>query len=336
MFLLLTLLISTTQGLTEVEIKQLDGIRSLLKNLHQGVYPTCNIVLFSEQVDFDTAEERCNNFDIGGGKAQGNLATVNNDEKNADLKMLLEMAYPVAEQPGNFWAATKWVWSGLRKTKNNVGEGSKDMEYHTEDWQWVDGSHPGNFYMWLPGQPDQKNLQLGKKGCNENPTCFQNQMRINHDGDWDDTFKFKKHPYACDYQGKYLLSSDKKSWEDAKTACSNAGLHLAKIRSDDEAKEMLLAMEYFLGPRDTTLRKWDPSNWMWLGGNDIKKEKKWVWVDGELIKWAIPWEKKAGNDNSKKEMKEGQDAMAISRWGTVDDSYRLGKYRPFACQCPDS
>ena len=34
---------------------------------------------------------------------KGNLATVNTDQKNEDLKMLLEMAYPIEEQSDNFW-----------------------------------------------------------------------------------------------------------------------------------------------------------------------------------------------------------------------------------------
>ena len=40
---------------------------------------------------------------IGAGTVKGNLATVNTDQKNEDLKMLLEMAYPIEEQSDNFW-----------------------------------------------------------------------------------------------------------------------------------------------------------------------------------------------------------------------------------------
>jgi len=333
-FLLTCLLVYLAEAISDLELKQLKGIQNLMKNHQTGVLATCNIVFFADLVDFNTAEENCGKFDVGTGAAEGNLATVNTDKKNEDLKMLLEMTYPKENQPKSFWAETKWVWSGLRKTRNNVGQGSKDMVYKAEDWQWVDGSIPGEFAMWLPGQPDQDSLKNGKKGCDEAPRCYQNQMRINHDGNWDDTFKFKKHPYACDYQGKYIISSEKKSWEDAKTACAEAGLQLAKIRSDDELQEMMSAIQYFLDPRDESWTKWDANNWLWLGGNDIKREKKWTWVDDEKIEWDIPWEKKAGNDNSKKKMKEGQDVMSLSRWGTIDDSFRLGIFRPFACQCP--
>ena len=161
-------------------------------------------------------------------------------------------------------------------------------------------------------------------------------MKVDHIGEWDDGYDYSEYPYICEYQGRYVVSSEKKSWEDAKRACADAGLHLAKIRSDDELHEMLSAIEYFLGPVNETWKRWDPNNWLWLGGNDIHREKKWVWVDGEKIDWDIPWERKAGNDNSKKKMEEGQDAMSLSRWGTIDDSFRLGIFRPFACQCPDT
>merc|ERR1712071_111736 len=124
------------------------------------------------------------------------------------------------------------------------------------------------------------------------------------------------------YQGKYIISSKPKSWEDAKVACENAGLNLAKIRSDEELKEMMAAMGYFLGPRDETLKKYDPKNWLWLGGNDIKEENNWVWVDGQKIKWDIPWQKKQP-DNDKRLLKEGQDVMSLSKWGQMDDSFRL-------------
>ena len=50
----------------------------------------------------------------------------------------------------------------------------------------------------------------------------------------------------------------------------------------------------------------------------------------------IPWKMKAGNDNASylKQFKEtGQDALAVSRWGSFDDSYVGVRKRPFGCQC---
>ena len=334
--LVLCLFVGLVAAITDLQMKQLHGIQDLLVTQPDAVLATCNIVFFSELVDYDTADQKCKNFDIGLGTNEGNLVTIDTDQKNEDLKMLLNMAYPLEQQTKKKWAKTKWVWSGLRKTQNNVGEGFQGMVYHANEWQWADGSSPKpeDVAMWLDKQPDQKSIEYGQKECREEPECYQNQMRINHEGRWDDTYKFKVHPYACDYQGKYIISPKKKSWEDAKTACTDAGLHLAKIRSNEELNEMMSAMNYFLGPHDTTLKKWDANNWLWLGGNDIEKEKKWVWEDGEEIEWDIPWIKKAGNDNSKRLMPEGQDVMALSREGKVDDSFRLNVLRPFACQCP--
>ena len=333
-FLSLCLLTSLAGAITVDQSKQLAGLQDLLVGGRSNVLATCNIVFFPDLVDYYTAQDSCLHFDIGTGNETGNLVTINSDEKNEDLKMLLEMAYPFEEQKGNEWYKTKWVWSGLRKVTNNVGEGYQGMLYDSNDWQWADGSTPGEFENWKINQPDQDSLKYKKKGCNEKPRCYQNQMRINHFGEWDDTYKFKKHPFACDYQGKYIISRKQKTWEEAREACAAAGLHLAKVRSDEELEEMLSAMDYFLGDKDEKMKKWDPFNWVWLGGNDIAKEKKWVWEDGEKIKWKIPWMKKAGNDNSKKLMDEGQDVMALSRSGEVDDSFREIITRPFACQCP--
>ena len=41
-----------------------------------------------------------------------------------------------------------------------------------QDWEWADGSNPGEFSKWMKNQPDQR-----KDGDN-----LQNQMRINHHG----------------------------------------------------------------------------------------------------------------------------------------------------------
>ena len=141
-------------------------------------------------------------------------------------------------------------------------------------------------------------------------------------------------PRTVLYQGKYVVSPMKSTWQAAKTACAGAGLQLAKIRSKEELSEMLEAITFFLGPKEESWRRWNANNWVWLGGNDLEREGEFVWVDGEEIKWELPWERKAGNDNWGRYMREGQDVLALSRWGTVDDSFRLKKFRPFACQSP--
>ena len=124
-------------------------------------------------------------------------------------------------------------------------------------------------------------------------------MRINHKGEWDDTFKQMKHPYACDYQGKYILSNEPKTWVDAKEACAAAGLSLAMVRNTGEVEEMKAAMKYFLGEYDSTSKTFDNRNWIWLGGNDIEEEGVFKWLNGDLVEtWDIPWRPKAGGDNA--------------------------------------
>lgn len=315
--------------LTDKDKQQIRGLKKLLSNL-DGVYPTCNLVLFSELVDYGTADERCKSFDIGsGGDVKGNLATVNDEGKNKDLKLLLEMAYP--ESDGK-WSDNEWVWVGLRKTKNNEGD-KKDRKYNAQDWNWADGSQPIDYQMWMRGQPDQKPQKDGKE------KLLQNQMRINHDGKWDDTFAYKTHPYACDYQGKYILSATPKAWSDANTACMDAGLEMAKVRNDAEVKEIQQAAVYFLGEYDESSKIWDQFNWIWLGANDATIEGTWAWNDGEALDatWYanMPWREPNPDNSDRINGGRTQNYLAISKWGEFDDSFDSPKrQRPFACQCP--
>jgi len=320
-----------------IDKKQMRAFKKLLTGLDSGVFATCNIAFFKELTNYNDADKNCKNFDIGTGRAEeGNLVTVEDESKNNELKLLLDFAYPEKQQPKGKWGDTMWVWAGLRKTKNN-DDPKKATKYNAEDWQWADGSHPNNYYKWMRKQPDQSVLKYKKKGCNENPRCFQNQMRINHRGQWDDTFKFKTHPYACDYQGKYILAAEKKTWEKAKNACADAGLQLAKVRNNGEVEEMKEAIQFFLGPDDPNWELWDANNWIWLGGSDLEEEGVWKWLDGSPVEdWEVPWKHRAGNDDAAYLGKTSQGALAISRWGQFDDSFHnhRRRTRPFACQCP--
>ncbi|XP_063683026.1 uncharacterized protein LOC134817716 [Bolinopsis microptera] len=319
---LLLLLVGTGYCLDKEQIK---GLKALLKNL-DGAFATCQLVLFSELVDYDTAEQKCQNFDIGTGSGTGNLATVSDEDKNTDLKLLLGMAYDVKEDKSGRWDPDQWVWAGLRKTTNNDGS-QISRTYNAEDWEWADGANPNDFKKWMKGQPDQR-----KDGDN-----LQNQMRISHHGEWDDTFKYKKHPYACDYQGKYILSSSLSSWSQAKAACEKAGLQLAKVRSDQEVTEMMAAANSFLGLRDESLKTWNPSNWIWLGGSDAAEEGVWKWVDGSPIDYfdGMDWRPPNPDNADFLGGEDGQHFLALSRWGKFDDSFdSKKKQRPFACQCP--
>jgi len=315
------------------------GLRNLMKqNGDTGFFASCQIVLFSKPVGFDEAIEECSNFDLGMGKNQeGYLATVNDGEKNEVIRELLSMAYSgedlKALYPGKNtkWVAEQWAWVGLQKTKNNAGKISRG--YDAGDWQWAaNGETPGEFAKWMVKQPDQRVLKKGGD-CTEKK-CYQNQMRINHEGKWDDTYKYKKHPYACDYQGKYILSATLKKWHAAKKMCEDAGLIMAKVRSKAENQEIVQAAAYFLGARAD--EEWDQSNWFWIGGQDIQEEGVFSWADGEEFDvdaaW-IPW-RNPNPDNAERMGRTGQDSIAISKWGKWDDSYTEKRARPFACMCP--
>jgi len=309
----------------EVDWSQVIGLKRLLKNM-DGVYATCNLILFKEMVDYETAEKNCENFDIGMGKdQQGNLATVNDAEKNMDIKILLGMAYE--KDMSRKWDADQWVWAGLRKVKNNIGKISK--AYDANDWNWADGETPSDFHKWLPKMPDQRTKK--KDGVK----YYQNQMRINHNGRWDDTFSYMVHPYACDYQGKYILSATLKTWHDAKKDCESAGLTLAKVRNAAEVQEMVSAAKYFLGPRDPEVKVFHKTNWLWLGGNDLETEGVWQWTDGSSMEEfdGMVW-RKPNPDNAEYIGDVGQDVLSFSKWGEFDDSFDTKRKRPFACQCP--
>ena len=49
--------------------------------------------------------------------SKGNLATVNIEAKNSDVKELLKMAYP---GPNARWGPKEWAWIGLRKVGVNT------------------------------------------------------------------------------------------------------------------------------------------------------------------------------------------------------------------------
>lgn len=330
MLRILVLVLSLFSLSSSLNKAQLRGIRDMMKGLH-GVYATCKIVLFRKQVDYTTAENNCQQFSLGKGANThaGNLATVNDKDKNGDLTTLLSMAYPNAV--GKF-SPEEWVWAGMRKVTNLQGE-TEPEDYDPDEWEWTDGSHPNEtFSRWMENQPDQNSKKyLGTR-------YYQNQMRINHDGEWDDTYAYKEHPYACDYQGKYIVSGTLMTWKEAKKACENAGLALAKVRNDAEIEDIGFAIATFLGP-ERAKSDWEPSNWIWLGGNDIESEADWKWVDGDDMSLnGLPWDnwRSPNPDNAQFLFKSdmGQNSLAISKWGEFDDSYEVRRRRPFACQCP--
>ena len=357
---------------------QVFGIKDLIKNLPNNHFQTCNLVLSTNRANFTTAESRCQQLSarVAMNRQRGTLATINSKEANDELTMLLNIALPIEEQSKFKYAGNRWVWTGLRKVHNtdtrHIKKIDKRIPYNASDWEWYDGSTPKNFESWDKGQPDQRPLKPGEKSndyeesgqCQGENDCRQNQMRVNHDGKWDDAFAFEEHPYACDYRGKYLVSAEEKTWTEAKEACEAAGLSLATTRSLDEVKELRRALVYFLGrsgfeacegefgnhdkknpdsnePKNkkvctsaTMEERWDVEHWAWTGGNDEADEGHFRWTDGtEVVFDGFPWIGSAGNDNKSKGRAPGQNYLTISKWGEFDDSYEEKK-RPFACECP--
>ena len=302
---------------SEKEEAQLSGLNHLI-GLEDDAILTCNLGIFSALVNVSTAEKNCRNFTLGLGES-GELVKIDDETRDNQVARLLELAYPIIEQPEDpeRITPTRWAWIGLRiKHKHAV----KERTYDPRHWEYSDETEPGDYQSWI--------LTHKAKGF----------VKINHAGYWDNSYGVFTHPYVCQYNGKYIVSREMNTWDDAKEICEAAGMELAAIRSDDELAEIMRAADYYLDAR--TEHKWDDHNWLWIGGSDEEKEHEWRWTDGSLVEWDMKWEPHAGNDNAGHaghlgvKVVEGQDFLALSRWGTVDDSYGHIKKRPFACECP--
>ena len=77
------------------------------------------------------------------GPQQGQLVTINDMSIGWALRLLMEVGLSLEEQPENVWATTRWAWTGLRKAQNNLGKKRRN-KYTAAEWQWADGSLPGN------------------------------------------------------------------------------------------------------------------------------------------------------------------------------------------------
>ena len=92
---------------------------------------------------YRTAEESCRDFDIGMGPQQGQLVKIKGETRSWALQLLMGVGLELEQQPEFVWASTRWAWTGLRKTQNNVGKVKKSARYTAGEWQWADGTIPG-------------------------------------------------------------------------------------------------------------------------------------------------------------------------------------------------
>lgn len=321
--------LKTTVGL------QAQAFSELTKN--QKVLATCSYVLVKEFVDFDTAEERCKNLNFGvTTTGQGNLATVNTEAKNDELSDLMKIAYGQTVTGGQRFHNSNWCWIGLRKTRNNLMSMSLQAQkesalalkgvFTASDWSWEDGS-PAIWSYWMNTQPDGKPDDQGN---------LQNQVRMYKKGFWDDSYSFNKHPYACDYRGKYIIVEEPELVADAEAACVAAGMTLAKIRSSEENAEFVEAAKLFLPNHIWNEEQpFNNSNWIWIGGNDLT-DGVFEFMDGESINFNCPWRHNQPDNADNHGFGRNEDYVAVSVIGQWDDSYGEDRKRPFACMCPDS
>jgi hypothetical protein len=75
------------------------------------------------------------------------------------------------------------------------------------------------------------------------------------------------------------------SWHDAKKKCVEMGGRLASIESEEEN---VFVAELASKARVTAI---------WLGGSDEKQEGKWLWVDGQAMKYAN-WDRMSRQPNN--------------------------------------
>lgn len=100
------------------------------------------------------AEESCRSFNIGTGPQQGQLVTVNNDDKNWSIRLMLGMGLKY-----QYDSNTMRAWTGMRKRQSTEGEVRKESEgYSPEDWEWADGTSPGEMYFCFCASLDESDL----------------------------------------------------------------------------------------------------------------------------------------------------------------------------------
>lgn len=299
-----------------------------LKN--PDVVSTCRYILFKTYKTFHKAKESCEKLQMPLTHTNASIAVIKTREDNKDITHLLQLAYGV-KQVGRRFDRRNWVWVGLKKVHNTGKVLKKNKRgpknFNASEWRWDDGSIP-EYVRWLRDMPDQE-----KAGKN-----YQDHVSVSKRGRWDDTFPYKKMPYACNYCGKYIVLAQQVTWFHARSLCKSYGLTMAMVNSKRDNDDLAMAVKMEFG-EDTEKKRWDDNNWVWLGSQEIMQNgtgtKIWQHHDGSPLLWVSPkWDTKRQPDNWSKQRWGEERVVAFSRinhkW---DDSYPERK-RPFACMCP--
>ena len=182
----------------------------------------------------------------------------------------------------------------------------------------------------------------------EGHNCLPNHATVNSQGLLHNDYDYRKHSSACQYDGRYIVSTKKVSWSDAKDLCEGIGLQLARITAYD-VPQFKATVKFFLNLPHPNTHPFDENTWFWIGGTDKKEEGKWGWaykntltrISDEILN-KLPWRKiknskKTQPDNAQRLPKSSktQNVMAVSLFGEFDDSYDDPvRTRGFVCQCP--
>ena len=168
---------------------------------------------------------------------------------------------------------------------------------------------------------------------------YQDKVSLSKKGHWDDSLQYKTMPYACNYCGKYVVIKHHATWYAARRMCEEFGLTMAIVNTREENNDLDLAAKLMMG-EETELKRWNDTNWIWLGTQEVMDENGvgtgvWEHHDGSPLLWSPPWDVKKQPDNWIKKRGE-QKAVAFSRINTKWDDSFPWKKRPFACMCPEA
>ena len=231
-----------------------------LKN--QEIVSTCRYILFKTFRTYWDADRSCKNIPMPMTHRNGSIAVIKTREDNKDITHLLQLAYGV-RRVGQKFDRRNWVWVGLQKVKDNKRRLKKNergpSHFKPDEWRWVDGSLP-EYTRWMRKMPDQE--KAGKH--------YQDHVSVNKRGRWDDTFPFKKMPYACNYCGKYIVIPKHAKWYEARNHCKTFGLTLAIVNSKEENDELYEAAVMAMGA-ETGEKRWNNTNWIWIGTREVMK-----------------------------------------------------------------